>query len=197
MKRDRLATVGRLVVRAGKELLPAARVAVEERRPLQARRAQTPRSLEEQFGVRRDVDERVQLRAALGEHDRAQHVVPHRDGAPAGDAPRLSSPGSVSRMNQLAVRPQSTMRFCPVIAEASSEARNAKAQQSPPARRAGASARARTSRSDTAISFGPTARSVMSVCVNPGETPLTRIPYCASSSAIVRFSPRSAAFDAL
>ena len=31
----------------------------------------------------------------------------------------------------------------------------------------------------------------------PGETPFTRMPCSASSSAIVRFSPSSAAFDAL
>ena len=94
VERDRLAAVGRLVVRAGKELLPAARVAVEERRPFRTRGVQTPRRLKEQFGLRRDVDERVQLRTALGEHDRAQHVVSHRDGTPAGDAPHLTHPAA-------------------------------------------------------------------------------------------------------
>ena len=47
------------------------------------------------------------------------------------------------------------------------------------------------------ISSGGTADSVISVCVRPGLTQLTRMPCSASSSAIVRLSPSSPALDAL
>ena len=41
------------------------------------------------------------------------------------------------------------------------------------------------------------ARSVISVCVNPGLTQFERMPTAASSSAMVRLSPSSPALDAL
>ena len=44
---------------------------------------------------------------------------------------------------------------------------------------------------------GPTARSVMSVCVKPGLTQFTRMPCGPSSSAIVRLRPSRPAFEAL
>jgi hypothetical protein len=100
-------------------------------------------------------------------------------------------------MYQFAVRPPSTRRSTPVIAEAWSEARN---------RNAWATSSVRTRRligtrvNDPlrySMSFGPTAFSVMTVCVNPGLTQLERIPCAASSSARVRFSPSRPALDAL
>src|SRR6187397_1113060 len=54
---NRLATVRRLVVRAGKELLPAARIAIEERRPVGVGWTEPPGSLEEQLGPGRRVNE--------------------------------------------------------------------------------------------------------------------------------------------
>ena len=63
-----------------------------------------------------------------------------------------------------------------MMADASSEARNAKAA----AISSGRTRRRIGTRSNEplrySISFGPTAFSVISVCVKPGETPLTRMP---------------------
>ena len=60
----------------------------------------------------RAVAQRVDLRAALGQHDDLEPLAAQRDGAPAGDVLRTQlGSGSVSRMYQFAVRPQSTVRF--------------------------------------------------------------------------------------
>ena len=105
---------------------------------------------------------------------------------------QLAARAAVSRMNQFAVRPQSTRRSTPVMPDASSEARNAKAA----ATSAGRTRRRIGTRANWplrySIIFGPTARSVMSVCVKPGLTQFERMPCCASSSAIVRLRPSSA-----
>src|SRR4029453_4254264 len=128
------------------------------------------------------VEEADDFRALLGEHGDAELVVLERQRGPAGDHPV----GSVSRMNQFAVSPQSTVRLMPVIPDASSEARKANAA----ATSAGFTRRRIATRSNWpfrySMSFGPTAFSVMSVCVNPGLTAFTRMACCASSSAIVR-----------
>jgi hypothetical protein len=82
-------------------------------------------------------------------------------------------------MNQFAVRPQSTVRLCPVIPDVSSEARKANADATSSGR---TSRRIGTCANEPfmyAVNFGPTAFSVMSMCVNPGETPLTLMPAAA------------------
>ena len=83
------------------------------------------------------------------------------------------------------------------MAEASSEARKANAA----AISSGRTSRRIGTRANWplrySIIFGPTARSVMSVCVKPGLTQLERMPCSASSSAIVRLRPSRPALAAL
>ena len=85
---------------------------------------------------------------------------------------RSARSGMVSRMYQLEVSPQSTRSSVPVIADASSEARNTNAAATSSGltrRRIGTRA---NDPSRYRITFGPTACAVISVRVKPGETQL-------------------------
>src|SRR5262249_44804384 len=198
------------VVGVRQELLPTAPAVLRERGPLpalprrRAGRREAPRRLEQDVDPAGRVDQLVQVGALVRQHRRPQRAaVEHQRPPPAAllladaDRHRHQSPGRVSRMNQFAVSPQSTVRFVPVIADASSEARNANAA----AISSGLTSRFIGTRANWpfrySISFGPTAFSVISVCVKPGLTQFERMPCSASSSARVRLSPSRAAFDAL
>src|SRR5439155_18621667 len=106
VERNRRAAVGRRVVDAWEELLPATGVALEERVAVRAlarrraRRRQAPGSAEQELRSRRPVDERADLRAALRQDRRLERASRHDERAPAGDG-RLThrsaaSPGCTS-----------------------------------------------------------------------------------------------------
>ncbi len=126
MEGDRLAAVRARVTRVRKELLPAAPVVLEERvavaslARLRTGRLQPPRGAEKRVDAGGLVREADDVRALVRKDRDAELLVFEDELGPVRPA---HSAGSVSRMYQFAVRPQSTVRLIPVTPEASSEAR--------------------------------------------------------------------------
>ena len=138
VERDPPAAIDALFVDAREQLLPAARVVPHERvvaaagQGRRSGRPKPPRRFEEDAGPRAEVDDLMDLGSLVRKHDHPELVVLEDDAPPAAHRPRRDaaaypSAGIDSRMYQLAVSPQSTVRSMPVIADASSEARNAHA----------------------------------------------------------------------